>query len=248
MYFRGIKLQLFFKKQDNLTLFPKFIAMTQVFEFLSALEQNNNREWFMENKVWYQSAYDTVLQFLDQRLIPGVATFDPSVQNVTAKQCIFRIYRDVRFSKDKTPYKTHFGAYIGPQGRKSKTASYYFHLQPGNSFVGGGVYHPSAEALKAIRTEIYYNINRLNEIRFATDFKETFGCIAGDKLKRLPIGFPKNFSAPELLKFKDYIVAYNLKDSEIMKPRLDQYLLNIFKKQKPFNDFLNEALLNGEDG
>lgn len=218
--------------------------MEQVLDFLKELKQNNKREWFQENKVWYESSRNTILQFLDQKLIPGLAAFDPSVQSVTGKQCLFRIYRDVRFSKDKSPYKTNFGASFG---MKLKTSGYYLHIEPGNSFVGGGIYHPSSDELKAIRKEVYYNIDKLNEIRSNPEFKKTFGDITGEKLKRLPLGFPKDFYDPELLKLKDFLVMVSLSDEDLLKSDLDQYILSIFKKQKPFNDFLNEALLNGNE-
>lgn len=221
--------------------------MKQALEFLKELKHNNNREWFQENKSRYDASRNMLIQFLDQKLIPGLAAIDPSVQNITGKQCLFRIYRDIRFSKDKTPYKTNFGASIGLAGRKFQTAGYYFHIEPGNSFLGGGIYHPTSEELKAIRKEIYYNLDRLDEIRANPEFKKTFGDITGEKLKRVPLGFPKDFSEPEILKFKDYLVMKSLSDDDLLKPDLDQYLLSIFKLQKPFNDFLNEALSNGKE-
>jgi uncharacterized protein (TIGR02453 family) len=221
--------------------------MKQALEFLTELKQNNNREWFMENKSRYESSRSMIIQFLDQKLIPGLASFDPSVQNITGKQCLFRIYRDIRFSKDKTPYKTNFGASIGLAGRKLQTAGYYFHIEPGNSFIGGGIYHPTSDELKALRKEVYYSIDKLNKIRSNPDFKKVFGDITGDKLQRVPLGYPKDFPYPELLKFKDYLVIRSVSDEELLKPDLDQYLLHIFKLQKPFNDFLNEALLNGNE-
>ncbi|MBE0649598.1 MAG: DUF2461 domain-containing protein [Bacteroidales bacterium] len=221
--------------------------MKQALEFLRELKQNNNREWFIENKSRYESSRKMIIQFLDQKMIPGLAAFDPSVQNIMGKQCLFRIYRDIRFSKDKTPYKTNFGASIGLAGRKLQTAGYYLHIEPGNSFIGGGIYHPTSEELKAIRKEVYYSIDKLNKIRSNPDFKKVFGDITGDQLQRAPLGFPKDFPHLELLRFKDYLVMKSLTDEELLKPDLDQYLLGIFKLQKPFNDFLNEALLNGND-
>jgi uncharacterized protein (TIGR02453 family) len=221
--------------------------MKQVLEFLKELEQNNNREWFLENKKRYESSRDMIIQFLDQKLIPGLATIDPSVQNLSGKKCLFRIYRDIRFSKDKTPYKTNFGASMGLGGKKLQTAGYYLHIQPGNSFVGGGIYHPTSDELKAIRKEIYFRLDDLNKIRSNPKFKKTFGDVTGDKLQRMPLGFPKDFSDPEILKFKDYLVMKYLSDDDLLRPDLDKFLLDIFKLQKPFNDFLNEALLNGNE-
>ena len=221
--------------------------MKQALEFLKELKENNNREWFQENKNRYEASRDMIIQFLDQKLIPGLALIDPSVQNLTGKKCIFRIYRDIRFSKDKTPYKTNFGASMGLGGKKLQTAGYYLHIQPGNSFVGGGIYHPTSDELKAIRKEIYFRLDKLNKIRTNPDFKKTFGEITGDKLQRMPLGFPKDFADQEILKFKDYLVIKHLSDEDILRPDLDKYLLSIFKLQKPFNDFLNEALLNGNE-
>lgn len=221
--------------------------MKQALEFLKELKQNNNREWFQENKSRYEASRNMIIQFLDQKLIPGLAAMDSSVQNLTGKQCLFRIYRDIRFSNDKTPYKTNFGASMGLGGKKFQTAGYYIHIQPGNSFVGGGIYHPTSAELKAIRKEIYFRLDRLNKIRSDSEFKATFGDISGDKLLRMPLGFPKDFPDQEILKFKDYLVIKSLSDEDLLRPNLDQYLLGIFKLQKPFNDFLNEALLNGNE-
>jgi len=219
----------------------------QALEFLKELQQNNNRAWFQENKKRYEASRDMIIQFLDQKLLPGLATMDPAMQNLTGKKCLFRIYRDIRFSKDKTPYKTNFGASMKAGGKKFQTAGYYLHIQPGNSFVGGGIYHPAADELKAIRKEIYFKLDKLNEIRSNPEFKKTFGDITGDKLQRMPLGFPKDFSDPEIMKFKDFLVKKYLPDEDLLRPDLDQYLLSIFKLQKPFNDFLNEALLNGKE-
>jgi uncharacterized protein (TIGR02453 family) len=124
--------------------------MDTVLTFLKDLEQNNNREWFNDNKKRYEESRDKVI-FLTELMINEIGKFDSQVRGLSPKECVFRIFRDVRFSKDKRPYKTNFGSFICKGGRKSMNPGYYFHIQPGNSFIGGGIYMPPAVPLKAIR-------------------------------------------------------------------------------------------------
>ena len=137
--------------------------MKQIFEFLTDLNQNNTREWFTENKDRYQEALEQFRE-LASSMIAGITSFDPSLDGIDAKQSIFRIYKDVRFSKDKSPYKTHFGCWMTKGGRKSTDAGYYFHLEPGKSFAAAGVWMPPAQQLKLIREEILYKPEAYLEI------------------------------------------------------------------------------------
>ena len=127
--------------------------MLKVIQFLNELSENNNREWFQKNKKWYDESREKVL-FLTEVVINEIRKFDPDVPLLEPKDCLFRIFRDVRFSHDKSPYKTNFGSFIAKGGRKSSYAGYYFHIEPSGSFVGGGIYMPAAEPLKAIRDYI----------------------------------------------------------------------------------------------
>lgn len=212
-----------------------------VMEFLHKLKSNNNREWFNTNKSMYEAARQEVEHFIEN-LIPDIQKIDPTIGTLTAKQTMFRIYRDVRFSKDKSPYKTYFGAHIARDGRKSESAGYYVHLDPAGSFVGGGSYCPQGANLKKIRSEIYYNLDEFSKITQANRFKKVFGSIHGARLSRPPQGFPKDFEGIEILKFKDYTVFKNFTEDEVVSPGFDKTVLAVFKTMKPLNDFLNRAL------
>jgi uncharacterized protein (TIGR02453 family) len=155
---------------------------------------------------------------------------------------VFRIYRDVRFSKDKAPYKTNFGAYLVPGGRKSPLAGYYLQLEPGNCFLAGGSYSPPPEVLKKIRSEVYYNIGEFKKIIQEKGFMKNFGQLNGSKLVRQPLGYPADFQDIELLKFKDYITSAAISDSLAVSPKLDEQVIAMIKIMKPFIDFLNRAL------
>jgi len=210
-------------------------------KFLYDLSENNNRDWFQANKNLYEDARRDVEQFVEF-LIPALHTFDPLISNITAKQCMFRIYRDVRFSKDKTPYKPYFGAYIAPEGRKSVLCGYYLHLEPGNCLLAGGAYHPAAEYLKNIRSGIYYNLTEFKDLLNQPDFTDTFGELVGDRLKRPPKGFPADFEGIDYLKMKDFTIFHRLNEQQIFSTDFAAYVLKVFKKMKPLNDFLNRAL------
>lgn len=214
-----------------------------VFEFLQQLRDNNNREWYHANKKMYQQAKASVESFIDA-LIPGLVSLNPAFHGLTPKMTMFRIFRDVRFSKDKRPYKTNFGAVIAPGGRKSRYSGLYLHLEPGASMVGGGVYHPEKEVLDAIRKEVYYNGDGLREILEAKAFKEFYGSISsmGDELKRLPKGYDKDAPNQDLLKMKTMVTMHKLADETLMSDRGIPELVKAYKVLKPFNDFLNEAI------
>jgi uncharacterized protein (TIGR02453 family) len=212
-----------------------------VIDFLHELKQNNNREWFNENKSQYEAARKEMENFVDH-LIGNIRSFDPGIGDLTAKQTLFRIYRDIRFSKDKTPYKTYFGSYMAPGGRKSEKAGYYIHLSPDECFVGGGSHLPVGENLKKVRSEIYYNLKEFEQIINKSDFKKAFGELKGERLSRPPQGFPKDFKGIELLKLKDFTVFQRFDEKEVIKEDFDKKILDLFKKMKPFNEFLNRAL------
>ncbi|MFH0757050.1 MAG: DUF2461 domain-containing protein, partial [Bacteroidota bacterium] len=181
--------------------------MESVFTFLKDLDQNNNREWFNENKKRYQVALD-LFRELAGSLIEGISRYDPSVSNLEARDAIFRIYKDIRFSKDKTPYKTHFGCWMAKGGRKSTDAGYYFHLEPGKSFMAAGVWMPPKEQLNLIRQEILFNPKAYLEV--INDPRLQKGYERGgqeDMLKKGPAGFPKDFELLEEIKYKHYIFS-----------------------------------------
>jgi len=209
-------------------------------QFLKELKINNNREWFAANKAWYEEVR-VDFEKMCKELILEISKFDEEIKHVEVKDCIFRIYRDTRFSNDKTPYKTHFGIYIASAGgRKSRRAGYYLHLDPDGCFVGTGVWGPEPNVLKALRQSVFDNIDELNEIRnnpeFSQYFKEFF---QEDKLKNVPPGFPKDFPDAELLKLKHYLVDFKFNDSHLKSENFVQIVGGILKCAYPLNQFLN---------
>lgn len=214
--------------------------------FLADLKENNTREWFEANRERYESARNNFKDFVTE-LINRIGAWDEGIKKLHAKDCIFRIYRDVRFSKNKDPYKTHFGAWMNARGRKSESAGYYFHLEPGNNFIAGGVYMPPAAELKAIRQEIDYNLNDFEQILKSPDFKKYFGTLGGEKLKTAPKDYPKDHPAIEWLKHKDFIMEHYLEDEDVLSEDLLENCDNIYRAMIPLNRFMNEALGFGED-
>ncbi|MBN2776163.1 MAG: DUF2461 domain-containing protein [Bacteroidales bacterium] len=215
--------------------------MKEVLAFLQDLELNNNREWFKSNEKRYKKA-KTEFEHLVTKFIIEISKFEPEISGLVAKDCIFRINRDVRFSTNKDPYKNNFGAYISRSGRKSQFAGYYFHIEPGNSFAGGGIYMPDNEILKKIRTEITETPDEFIGIINENEFKNTFGEIYGEKLKTKPKGFDE-FEHPELIRHKHYAVVHHITDEELTKSNLVEKTIQIFKIQKTFNDYLNRVFL-----
>jgi len=216
------------------------MPIQNILQFLTDLKMNNNRDWFAENK----DRYDLVrseFEHLSTALIVEISKFDEDIKHVELKDCIFRIYRDIRFSHDKTPYKTHFGVFIANAGgRKSQRAGYYLHLDPAGCFIAAGVWCPQPNLLKILRQSVYDNIEELNQIRSLPDFAQHFSSFyEEDKLKNVPRGFPKEFPDAELLKLKHYLVEYNLDQSMLES---DDFVLRVAKIAEcayPFNRFLN---------
>jgi len=219
------------------------ITKTQdILNFLRQLKANNDREWFNEHKAEFLEV-KAHFEVLTQNLIDTLGLEDSALHGLKAKDCVFRIYRDVRFSKDKSPYKTHLGAYINQGGRKGQTCGYYLHLEPGASVLVGGIYAPPAPILYEVRDAIYADNEDFKAIIHAPAFKKTFGAMEGDKLKLGPKGFPKDFEDIELLKHKSFLATYNMSDREVSDPDFVANSVAICKLMKPFNDFFNRAIL-----
>jgi len=212
-----------------------------VFDFLKQLAVNNSKEWFHANKPLYQEAKIAFEKYV-QYLIGRTSEIDRSVKNLNAKDCVFRIFRDIRFAKDKTPYKNNFGAYIVEGGRKSVFAGYYFHIEPDNSFIGGGIYCPQPEQLLAVRKQILSNSKTFKSIINNSEFKKVFPEIYGEKLKSAPRGFDKNFDDIELLRYKSYTFVKNTSDKDISSKNLSDNIIKVFGTLKPVNDYLNKAI------
>jgi len=214
-----------------------------ILSFLKELAKNNRQEWFQENKADFEKAKFEFAEFVS-KLILRIGKFDNSVKNLSTKNCIFRIYRDVRFSKDKTPYKTNFGAYIAGKGKNRNKAGYYFHLEPGNYFIGGGIYMPPADVLKRIRNEIYFNTPKFKKLICQKTFKSLFGELYGEKLVNVPKEFPKDHPDGELLKYKSYTLLHSITEKQLLAKDLFEYTIQVYKAMQPFNDFINKALEN----
>lgn len=211
------------------------------FDFLNKLKKNNNKEWFDKNRSTYEIAKKDFQAFVDE-LILSISKFDPAVKHLEAKKCVFRINRDIRFSKDKTPYKTNFGASISPGGKGSFTAGYYVHLEPNAIFLAGGMWQPEPPLLNAIRQEIDYNAGEFKKIINHKDFKKYFGGLSDeDKLKTVPKGYDKAHPEIEILKNKSFIVVHNLKDNNVLSKDALKYCTAVFKAMHPLNLFLRRA-------
>lgn len=216
-----------------------------ILEFLSQLKLNNNREWFQENKKWYEASKKEMENFVTG-MITTLSAIDPSVQTPLMKDCMFRIYRDVRFGADKSPYKTNMGAFIAKGGRKSSFPGYYFHFEPGASMLAGGVYQPEPETLKLLRNEVYFHSAELKAIMDKPSFKKHFDQLGDfDKMKKAPKDFPADFPDIDLLKYRSYIVSENIPDNIVTSDNYQKQIMEMLTEMQPFMGFLNRAISNG---
>jgi uncharacterized protein (TIGR02453 family) len=213
----------------------------ETLQFLKDIKKNNNRDWFTVNKNKFISANENFIEFV-QELIDEVSRFDKTVAGLNAKESVFRIYRDTRFSKDKSPYKTHFGATLLGKGKSCGIAGYYFHLEPVNTFLAGGIHMTEPANLKAIREEISSNGKTFLKIISDKNFKENFK-IEGEKLTRVPPGFNKDDPMGEYLKYKELMIHHSVADKEILSGNFISYCAKVFKTMVPFNKFVNEPLM-----
>lgn len=212
------------------------------FAFLIDLKKHNDRDWFQANKDRYLEAKADFEKLVGE-LIRAISAFDKSIEHVDPAKCTFRIFRDTRFAKDKSPYKTNMGAHIGAAENKfQQKAGYYFHLEPGNCFLGGGAYRPEAKWLKAIRDAIAEDGKFFRGVINAAAFKKQYGSMSGETLKKAPQGYPPDHPHVDLLKHKDFLGMKTLKDSEVLKPAFVKEAAAAFKALVPFNRFLNDVL------
>ncbi|WP_029902205.1 DUF2461 domain-containing protein [Prevotella sp. 10(H)] len=212
-------------------------------DFLSALSENNYREWFLENKKWYDRARADFEKLVGE-VIQAIATFDSEIGLLQPKKCIFRIYRDVRFSPDKSPYKTHFGAVMRHHGL-DKTSGYYLHISPEESFVSCGHYMLMPDQLKKVRRGIYEDFEHFQEIIGEKHFKKEIGDLFRDEdaLQRVPNGFDKNHPAAEYLKLKHFYAYKPLPEDKLFSDALVPYIRDMYKLMQPLSNFLNDLLL-----
>jgi uncharacterized protein (TIGR02453 family) len=211
-------------------------------EFLADLKKHNDRDWFIKNRPRYIEAKTNFEKFV-QAVINEIIKFDPILRGLEVSSCTYRINRDIRFSNDKTIYKSHLGAFIVRGGKKNgdKYAGYYVHVEPGNnSMIAGGAYMPPMPWLTAIREKIDQEGKKFLEIINHRDFIKHFGKIEGEKLKSVPRGFQRDHPMIELLKLKSYLVVKMISDKEVVSNEYFEDLIRTSKAMKPLNDFLNE--------
>lgn len=208
--------------------------------FLKDLKKNNDRAWFEKHRDRFEAAHEEFSQTA-QGLIEQIARLDPGIRPVSLKDSIFRIYRDVRFSRDKSPYKPHFSFFAARGGRKSKYAGYYVHLEPGSCFIGGGIYHPEPENLMKIRTAIATRGEELRRIVQAVPFRKYYKGLEGDRLKNPPRQYAKDHPLAEFLCFKDFIASAKLKDTEVTGDLAGACIMR-FRALLPFNRWLSRAV------
>lgn len=211
-------------------------------KFLKGVTRNNNREWFQAHREEYLEAKTEFESFVG-RLIPLMQEMDPEIGPLEISDCTYRIYRDTRFSPDKTPYKNHMGAYINRKGKKSPFAGYYFHICPvEGSLWGGGLYCPDPKILKAVRQDIYDNIEEFHTIIDAPSFAERYRFFEENKLKKAPQGFPSDWPDIELLKNRNFDVFQPIPDDVLKSDQLVQKTVEAFEAMKPLNHFFNYTI------
>lgn len=216
----------------------------QTLKFLSQLKKNNNKTWFDSHRAQYEAGRIDFSNFI-QLVIDALQKTDTTITGLTSRDCQFRINRDVRFSKDKRPYKENFGAFICRGGKKSIYAGYYFHLAPGNSFLGGGLWHPEPNNLKKVRQEIDYNWPEFESILKNKNFKKIYGSLYKDddlSLKKMPKGYELDNPAIDYLKLKSLIAETKIADEDLTKSSLHKKTITAFEALQPLLNFMNRAL------
>jgi uncharacterized protein (TIGR02453 family) len=212
--------------------------------FLKSLKKNNNKPWFDANKSKYLEVRNNFEEFV-ALLLQKMALFDEDLKELEYKNCVFRINRDVRFSKDKTPYKINFSASFNKGGKKSIYAGYYLHMQPGgNSFIGGGLWRPEPEQLKKVRQEIDYCFPEFKKIIEVPAFKKNYGGLEKDQnqmLINIPKGYEKENPAADFLRMKSFVATKNIADDDLTNPKFMNQIVDSYKTLKPLLNFINRS-------
>lgn len=218
---------------------------SSVFTFLKKIKKNNNRVWFNANKEEYIKQHEAVIQFADA-LIAKMNQHD-KIETPSGKKAVFRIYRDVRFSKDKSPYKSHFGMHMS-RATKLLRGGYYLHIEPGKCFAGGGFWEPSPEDLKHIREQIAGDPTPLRKILTSKSFKTNFGKLEGEKLVFAPKGYAKDHPAADLLRYKQFLLTRPISDAVMQSPKGVDEVVKSFRAMRPFFDYMSEILTTNTNG
>lgn len=210
-------------------------------DFLSELKDNNNRDWFLMHKNQYEIVKNEIKN-LTLELLNVLKTMDVELLSLEPKDCTYRIYRDIRFSKDKTPYKTHIGIFVARGGKNSSNPGYYLHIEPDQSFVGGGLYLPPPDVLKNVRQEIYYNVEEFNGIINSHEFSKFYNGLSDfERLKNPPKGYDAEFEYIDLLKNKSFVVASPISDEFLINKNCLSHLTEAFNAMHPFVKFLYKS-------
>lgn len=212
-----------------------------ILSFLADIAQNNNREWFAAHRDRYEAARHA-FERMAETTIERIGRFEPGVAGMPVKQALYRFYRDTRFSPDKSPYKRHLGTYINPRGKKSPHGGYYLHLEPGNCLLAGGAYCLEMPILRAVRQSIVDRTEEFRAIVEDTEFRSLFPVIGESRLKTVPAGFPRDFAYPEYIRPKDYSVCHCVPDDFFRSPDWADRAAGIFRRMKPFLDFVNDTI------
>lgn len=215
------------------------------FTFLRDLAKNNNRDWFADHKNRFDQAQENIIGFADALLLKMRA--HDHIQNESGKKSVFRIYRDVRFSKDKSPYKSHFSGYFR-RATKYLRGGYYFHLEPGNSYVAGGFFGPNTEDMKRIRTDIDLNHDDWKKLFAQKKIVNTFGKIRGEKLSTAPRGFAKDHPGLQWLQLKQFILRRDFTDKEVHSEKFVSLVNDTFRNLRPFFDYMSDVLTTDANG
>jgi len=215
------------------------------FDFLNALKLNNNREWFNLHKAEFEKEQGH-LQVFAEALLQKMNIHDV-IETASGKKSLYRIYRDTRFSTDKTPYKIHWSGSF-KRATKYRRGGYYFHIEPGNSFVGGGFWGPNPQDLKLIREDIAFDATPLRKILNDPTFTSVFETLEGEQLKTTPKGFDAGHEAIDLLRYKQFVLRKRFMDAEVLDPHFVDQVNSTFKNMRPFLDYMSEVLSTDVNG
>ncbi len=214
-------------------------------EFLKLIKKNNNRDWFNANKDRYLKEHENIVAFADVLLFE--MNKHDVIENQSGKKSLHRIYRDTRFSKEKTPYKTNWSGGF-QRATKKRRGGYYFHIEAGNTFIAGGFWGPDPKDLKRIRDEFAYDAAPLRKILKSKNFVNTFGTLKGEQIKTTPKGFDADNANIDLLRYKQYIIVKKFTDKEVLSDKFVKQMNDAFKGMRPFLDYMTEVLITDVNG
>ncbi|MCB0820299.1 MAG: DUF2461 domain-containing protein [Bacteroidetes bacterium] len=217
--------------------------MKEILSFLADLQRNNNKEWFDAHRKHYDSVKKQMTSVV-AGIIEGISAFDPDISGMKPGSAMFRINRDVRFSANKNPYKNNIGAFMSKEGKKSPFAGYYFHIQPGASFIAVGIWMPEASVLNSVRRELHFNHANFRKI-LKSKHMAPWGEMEGEQLKTSPKGYDADHPAIDLLRYKSFVFTCSFSDKEVNKPDFASTCTKMYKAALPFVKFVNEAIESG---